>query len=726
MVTLIVASLAWGAAGIPEPIAAQAKKSGECFVRLSFWFGPDTRSLPGEDDESLDDLAQRYYERKMSFKWTGITVDPDGGVLCADPYMPMWRIARVEAERQDGRKIELAPGAVFLDWNALFFAPKKKPDAPVPYVEFGEARFALGDPFYRVEVMLVSRDRYLQIAPAVVELVPLGAEPEYRAFFGLKTDDVAFGGALLLDQTGKAVGFQTEYDLWDGPGGLTTYNPAQLRTGVRLDGGKWRDLCGRVETRVAASARKVQIYLRNVKDEEEEEGGFYDADETQKVLVCYGIAVGGGRFLLPVEMAREQVHQITKITVGDGAAEKEVPFIGMFAQWGALLAGGAEGVEPLALRGDAAPRRGKLFLVHKAEERFGRLYQETDYNRYFNVKIGMGEEEMPALVKGVKAPAMLFDTEGEMVGLYLVRKSADTPTAAKRWEQVVSATRFAAILAEPEKALDPLAKPRPAREEKRPVWLGVEFQPVNRELCETLQVLGPTREGRVGLIVSHIYAKSPAEKLGLAVGDILLKLQQEGQEQPVEFVTARRGSYGGYFWGRSFGGEDDDGEPEPYRIWRPARNYLTAILTKIGPGKKVALTWLSAGQEKRAELTLEEGKDDFESAEKLVERTIGLTVRNLTYEVRDALRLGQEDPGVVISTVEPGGKAAVRFVRPFEILTHIGATALRDVGDVRKALEEAKSGGEDQLVLRLWNFGETRIVTIDPAAPPARPGPHVR
>jgi S1-C subfamily serine protease len=71
----------------------------------------------------------------------------------------------------------------------------------------------------------------------------------------------------------------------------------------------------------------------------------------------------------------------------------------------------------------------------------------------------------------------------------------------------------------------------------------------------------------------------------------------------------------------------------------------------------------------------------------------------------------------VISTVEPGGKAAVRFVRPYELLTHIETTALRDVGDVRKAVEEAKVRGADQIVLRLWNFGETRIVTIDLAAP---------
>ncbi len=717
MLTLVFASLTWGAAGIPEPIAAQAQKSGECFVRLAFWFGPDTRSIPGESGDEEENLAERYYEGTMSFKWTGITVDRDGSVLCADPYMPLWRVARVEAEHHDGRKVALAPGAVFVDWNALLFAPRAAPESPVPYVEFQEARFALGDPFYRVEVMLVSRDRYLQISPALVELVPLGPEPEYRAFFGLKTEDAPFGGALLLNGAGAAVGFQTEYDLWDGPGGLTTYNPAQLRAGARIDAEGWRSLCGALDARVAARVRKVQIHLRNVKDEEEEGDWFYSREyEEQKVLVCYGIAIGGGRFFVPIDMTREQAHQITRITVTSGAREQEAPFLGMFAQWGALLIGGAEGVEPFELRGDAAPRRGKLLLVHRAEQRFGRLYQETEYNRYFNVRIGMGEEEMPDLVTRVSAPAMLFDVEGGLTGFYLVRRTVDSPTAARQWQQVASLRRLAPMLAAPEQAFDPLARPRPAREEKRPVWLGIEFQPVSRELMELRQLLGPTREGRIGLVVSHVYARSPAERIGVARGDILLRLAQEGADRPVELAARRSGGGPSFSWGRSMRDEDEDGI-EPSRLWRPARNYLTALLTRIGPGKKVTLTYLRGGRETQADLVLEEGPDDFESAEKLKERTLGLYVRNLTYEVRDALRLEPDAPGVVISMVEPGGKAAVRSVRPYEILTHIGAGALKNVHDVRAAMDAALRNGDDQIVLRLWNLGETRIVAIDLAAP---------
>jgi len=71
----------------------------------------------------------------------------------------------------------------------------------------------------------------------------------------------------------------------------------------------------------------------------------------------------------------------------------------------------------------------------------------------------------------------------------------------------------------------------------------------------------------------------------------------------------------------------------------------------------------------------------------------------------------------VISKVEPGGKAAIRSIQAYEILTHIGSTALRNVHDVPAALDAARRGGDDQVLLRLWNLGGTRIVAIDLAAP---------
>ncbi len=715
MLNVLLVGVLCGASEIPPEVAEQGRAIGDRFVRISFWFGRDDRAIPGEDKTSREETADRLYDRNMSFRWYGIAVDKDGSVICSDPCIPLRRIVKIEGTYYaSGRTIELGLGEIFVDYNALRLRPKTKAEESFPYVAFSEPSFTLGASFYRVEVILVSRDRYIQIVPERVELLPLGDPPAYRAIFGLQTEDAPFHGCVLLDRVGKAVGYQVEYDIWDGPEGLTTYHPAALRQGKHMTWDAWQDTCRRLEERVRRSVRRVQIFLRNVKEEEDEERWILadGDDEETKVITQYGLAVPGGNFLIPATLDRGAISQITRITVTEEEEEKTVPFVGSYASWGAILVGGADGVEPFPIRKNAGLVRGKLFLVHRVLERFGRLYQETDYNRYFNVRIGRRDTELILPVKEIEEPALLFDLQGELIGFYLTRKAADRPTDGRTWEQAVSLQEIAGDLLTPAGALDPLARPRPRKEEKRPVWLGVEFQEVDRPLMETMGLLAATREGRVGLIVSHVYRGSPAAAIGLQPGDILLRLREAGRDRPTEFVNRRAWRRRDYFWGRSWG-DADMLEPEPYRIWRDRRNYLTGILTKIGPGAKTTFWWLRGRTEMHAEVTLEESPDDFQSADRLKESVLGLTVKDLTYEVRDALRLGTDAPGVVISAVEPGGKAAVRQLRPYELVTHVDGVPLRKVADLGARITAAKAGKRDGVVLRIWTFGEARIVTID-------------
>jgi hypothetical protein len=712
MTHIVLACILCGDSELPPPVAAAATGIVERFVRVSFWFGRDESGIPGEDKDAREEMADRYYDRAMSLRWYGAAIDAAGSVVCADPGLPLDRVVKIEGQYGGGWKAELALADLFIDYGALRLAPKEQPPAPLPHVEFAEPSFALGDPFYRADVVVVGSDRYVQFTPERVDLLPLGDPSPYRAFFGLTTEDRPFGGSLLLDRAGRAVGYQVDYDLWDGSGGLTTYHPRALRTGGRLSWERWRERRTAFEATLRRSLARVQIFLRNEKEEDEDDDGWYGGDEeAQKTITTYGLAIPGGRLLVPIDLERSAVRQIARITVGEESAAQAVPFIGAFLSWGGLLVGGVDGLEPLAIEAGAEPVRGRLFMTHRAEERFGRLFQETDYNRYYNVQVGRRDEEMLSPVKALRAPATLFDLEGRPIGLYVARRLPDRPTETRTWEQIVSLRQLAKELADPAPFLDPQAVPRPRREEKRPVWLGVEFQRVSRPLMEMRGLLGATREGRVGLMVSHVYRDSPAQRLGLAVGDILLSVKEEGQDRPTEFLNTREGRVSlEDSWGRSRWSGDDDGELEPYRIWRGPQNYLTAILTKIGPGKTVTLAWLHGDAQRQATLALEEGPDDFESAERWKDRVVGLTVRDLTYEVRDALRLAADAPGVVISAVEPGGPADVRQLRPYELVTHIDGVPLKKAADVRSLLEGRRGGRAE---LRVWTFGETRIVTID-------------
>ena len=98
-------------------------------------------------------------------------------------------------------------------------------------------------------------------------------------------------------------------------------------------------------------------------------------------------------------------------------------------------------------------------------------------------------------------------------------------------------------------------------------------------------------------------------------------------------------------------------------------NYLTDLLTRIGPGREVRLKVLRDKKEIVVPLALEKAPDDFDNADQFQDDSLGLTVRALTYEVRKLLRLPADAPGVVVSEVQPGSKAAVGQIQLYEIIS---------------------------------------------------------
>jgi S1-C subfamily serine protease len=69
---------------------------------------------------------------------------------------------------------------------------------------------------------------------------------------------------------------------------------------------------------------------------------------------------------------------------------------------------------------------------------------------------------------------------------------------------------------------------------------------------------------------------------------------------------------------------------------------------------------------------------------------------------------------VVVAKVEPGGKAAVAKVGPFEILVSVNGKVIRDVEEVRRMLEASsgKDAPEKVLELKLEKMGKSRLVRI--------------
>ncbi len=253
------------------------------------------------------------------------------------------------------------------------------------------------------------------------------------------------------------------------------------------------------------------------------------------------------------------------------------------------------------------------------------------------------------------------------------------------------------ILNDPESSLDAANIPREPDEEMRIAWIGVELQPMDYDLALLHGVLRQTENGQSGAIVTHVYEDSPAQAQDLRVGDILLRITIDDLPAP---VNLRLGSAHSHH--QTFQWEMLDQMPPQYfdRLsppWPDADNPFNRFLTHMGEGTGLTLDIMREKVPMQKQFTIRTGPPTYASAARLNVETLGLTVRNLTYEVRNFLQHQQDDPGILVSRIEPGGKAAVAGIRPFELITHVNGHPVQSIAAFEPMIGAA---GDKQLTVQ--------------------------
>ena len=68
-------------------------------------------------------------------------------------------------------------------------------------------------------------------------------------------------------------------------------------------------------------------------------------------------------------------------------------------------------------------------------------------------------------------------------------------------------------------------------------WVGIEGQPVNTEIANSMGLKRP-----IGMLINNVYPKSPADKAGIRVGDVILKLngREINDQEGLEFRIATK------------------------------------------------------------------------------------------------------------------------------------------------------------------------------------------
>ncbi|MCP4712736.1 MAG: PDZ domain-containing protein [Planctomycetes bacterium] len=203
--------------------------------------------------------------------------------------------------------------------------------------------------------------------------------------------------------------------------------------------------------------------------------------------------------------------------------------------------------------------------------------------------------------------------------------------------------------------------------------------------------------------------------MGLTEGDVLLKLQAPETAWPIELSMGR---------GDEYTGPDLEsieipqqfaamGMQQPRRRPWPSRDKsLTRMLKDIGEGAEVELTYLHVGQEVKNSFVIEQSPPDALSAAKYKDDELGLTVKDLTYEVRAALFLPEDAKGIVISKVEQGMPAGLARIQTFELIRALDGEDVGSVMQFEAMIKNAQEEDKESVRITVEWLGKTRLADL--------------
>jgi serine protease Do len=193
-------------------------------------------------------------------------------------------------------------------------------------------------------------------------------------------------------------------------------------------------------------------------------------------------------------------------------------------------------------------------------------------------------------------------------------------------------------------------------------YLGVNIQPVTPEMAESMGM-----KSDKGAIVAEAMPGTPAAEAGIKAGDVITKLNGQVVADASD-LTRRVGSF--------------------------------------KPSDKVELTYLRNGDEKTAQITLADQKNET------VAKADGSQAKEpgaLGIQIAPAK---DGDKGVQIVGVDPNGTAAEQGLAQGDIILDVAGKPVSSPADVKAGIANAKSQGKKAVMMRIQTADGARFVAV--------------
>lgn len=229
-----------------------------------------------------------------------------------------------------------------------------------------------------------------------------------------------------------------------------------------------------------------------------------------------------------------------------------------------------------------------------------------------------------------------------------------------------------------------LIKPRPPKKEDEApelpkAWLGVESQPVYRDLAKRLSTDGAA-ETTAGFRITRVYAGTLAATAGLKPGDIITAINGER-------LSAK--------------GIQDAGQ-------------LQRKLRTFRPDDKIKITVLRDGKPEILDLALEKTRLTAAEAKRDDNKDFELSVREITFFDREDEQWDETVQGVLVTNVEQVGWAGLAGLQSGDLIQRIADTEIKNVADFRAVMARLAKDQPERVVFVVLRYNRTAFLFAEP------------
>jgi serine protease Do len=210
-------------------------------------------------------------------------------------------------------------------------------------------------------------------------------------------------------------------------------------------------------------------------------------------------------------------------------------------------------------------------------------------------------------------------------------------------------------------------------------WLGVNIQNVNDEIAESLGLDKPK-----GALIASVHDGGPAQVAGVQPGDVVLMFDGKPINDMKELPR--------------FVAETPIDKSVKVMVWRK-RNQVD-LDVKVGELKE------------EPQVASVSPKQEKQQAPVSSVKALGLSLANLTPELRQRFGLADDINGVVITDIDNGGPSADKGMKAGDIVVEVAQDDVKTTDQILSKLDEAKKAGRKSVLLLVDRQGDLRFVAV--------------